>query len=56
MEDYLTTKQVAVVLGVSRVRAWQLIKEGVLDATFVGGIWLVTPKVVRDYIAQKKTA
>lgn len=59
MHNYLTTAQVAKILGVTRVRVWQLIvREKVLHGTKIGSIWVVEAKDVRTYLANKgsKTA
>ena len=47
-EDYMTTKEVAVKLGISRQRVAQLRKGGLLPAVKIG-VWLFLRKDVESY-------
>lgn len=51
-QTYLTLTQCAAVLGVSRVRAWQLRDR--LKAERHGRFWFVTPMNLRLYIAEQE--
>ena len=53
MDDCLTTKDIAKVLGISRVRAWQLVSSGKIKGKKIGTMWFVVPMHFRNYLKEK---
>lgn len=53
LEQYMTTIEVAKVLGISRVYAWRLASTKKVEAKKVGRQWFILPSSLRAYMDAK---
>ena len=54
LSDCWTITQAADYLGLSRQRVWQLIREGRLEASWIGSRWLVDDRELRRFAKVKR--
>jgi len=53
-KNFITTTEAGILLGVTRVRVWQLIQDEKIPAMLVGNTYLIKPSDVRKYIEDEK--
>jgi len=51
--EVFTTVQAAALLGITRERVWQCIRDKKLVATQVGRQWLIAPEDLRRFIEER---